>query len=79
MPRPFSRLALLGLLSCATLAARAQDPLTPEQLLRWQLLDFKLDGVPGISADRAYRELLAGRTATPVLVAVIDSGIDSTH
>lgn len=41
---------------------------------------MQADGVPGISADRAYRELLAGRTATPVLVvAVIDSGIDSTH
>ena len=41
---------------------------------------MQADGVPGISADRAYRELLAGRTTTPVLVvAVIDSGIDSTH
>ncbi|GAA4030168.1 S8 family peptidase [Hymenobacter glaciei] len=79
MQLSFSRLAMLGLLSLASLAARAQDPLTPEQIRRWQLLDFKLDGVPGISADRAYRELLAGRTATPVLVAVIDSGIDSTH
>ena len=60
-------------------AARAQAPLTPEQLHRWQHLDLQADGVPGISADRAYRELLAGRPATPVLVAVIDSGIDSTH
>ena len=75
----FSRLALLGLLSCASLAAQAQAPLTPEQLRRWQHLDLQADGVPGISADRAYRELLAGRPATPVLVAVIDSGIDSTH
>ena len=76
----FARLALLGLLSFATLAARAQSaPLTPEQIRRWQHLDLQADGVPGISADRAYRELLAGRTATPVLVAVIDSGIDSTH
>ena len=76
---PFSRLALLGLLSVATFAARAQAPLTPEQIRRWQHLDMQADGVPGISADRAYRELLAGRSATPVLVAVIDSGIDSTH
>ena len=75
----FSRLALLGVLSFASLAARAQAPLTPEQIRRWQHLDLQADGVPGISADRAYRELLAGRTATPVLVAVIDSGIDSTH
>ena len=76
---PLFRLALLGLLSFASLAARAQSPLTPEQLRRWQHLDLQADGVPGISADRAYRELLKGRSATPVLVAVIDSGIDSTH
>ncbi|MGI4820236.1 MAG: S8 family peptidase [Janthinobacterium lividum] len=46
---------------------------------RWQHLDLKADGVPGISADRAYRELLVGRQPAPVLVAIIDSGIDSTH
>ena len=69
------RLALGGTLLFAALGAQAQ--LSPTQ--RWQHLDLKADGVPGISADRAYRELLAGRTPTPVLVAVIDSGIDSTH
>ena len=78
MPTPTRfRLALLGLLSFATLTARAQA--SPDALRRWQHLDLQADGVPGISADRAYRELLAGRTAMPVLVAVIDSGIDSTH
>ncbi|MBJ6110041.1 S8 family serine peptidase [Hymenobacter sp. BT523] len=51
----------------------------PAQGRRWQHLDLQADGVPGISADRAYRELLATRTPAPVLVAVIDSGIDSTH
>ena len=74
---PFSRLALLGLLSFASFTARAQT--TPAQIRRWQHLDQQADGVPGISADRAYRELLANRPATPVVVAVIDSGIDSTH
>jgi subtilisin family serine protease len=72
--RFFSR-AALGALTLATFTAQAQ--LSPVQ--RWQHLDQKADGVPGISADRAYRELLTGRTPTPVLVAVIDSGIDSTH
>ena len=74
---PFSRLALLGLLSFASFSARAQT--TPAQIRRWQHLDQQADGVPGISTDRAYRELLANRPATPVVVAVIDSGIDSTH
>ncbi|QKG56180.1 S8 family serine peptidase [Hymenobacter sp. BRD128] len=73
----FLRLGLGGVLAGAALTARAQAVLTPIQ--RWQHLDQQADGVPGISADRAYRELLAGRTATPVLVAVIDSGIDSAH
>ena len=73
------RLLLLGLLTLAARPTRAQAPLTPEQIRRWQHLDYKADGVPGISADRAYLELLKGRPATPVLVAVIDSGIDSTQ
>jgi subtilisin family serine protease len=72
----FSRLAVLGLLSFTAFSSRAQSA---EQIRRWQHLDLQADGVPGISADRAYRELLSGRTPTPVLVAVIDSGIDTAH
>jgi subtilisin family serine protease len=46
----------------------------------WQNLDLDLDGVPGTSADRAIRELLAGRTAQrTVVVAVIDGGVDTAH
>ena len=46
----------------------------------WQLLDEITDGVPGISAERAERELLAGkRPLRTVLVAVIDGGIDTAH
>ena len=46
----------------------------------WQLLDLEADGVPGVSAARAYEDLLAGRTPERhVIVAVIDGGIDTTH
>ena len=46
----------------------------------WQLLDQETDRVPGISAERARRELLAGREpARTVLVAVIDNGLDTAH
>lgn len=46
----------------------------------WQLLDLGDDRVPGVSATRAYTELLAGRTpGREVVVAVIDGGIDTTH
>ncbi|OON68929.1 peptidase S8 [Hymenobacter sp. CRA2] len=43
------------------------------------MLDPKTNKVMGISVDRTYTELLKGRTPAPVLVAVIDSGIDTTH
>lgn len=45
----------------------------------WHLLSYEKDSVYGIGADRAYKELLKGRKSTPVVVAVIDSGIDTTH
>jgi subtilisin family serine protease len=46
----------------------------------WQLLDLDADRVPGVSAGRAYRELLAGRTPQRnVVVAVIDGGVDTAH
>jgi subtilisin family serine protease len=46
----------------------------------WQLLDEAADTVPGISVRRAERELLAGKPPkAPVLVAVIDGGIDTAH
>ncbi len=45
----------------------------------WHLLDPKTDGFYGIGAERAYNELLKGRKSVPVVVAVIDSGVDTTH
>lgn len=46
----------------------------------WHLLDETADRVPGISANRAYRELLAGKQpGRPILVAVIDNGVDTSH
>jgi subtilisin family serine protease len=63
----------------APMSARpAAPPL--EAPRNWQLLDEFSDGVPGISAERAQRELLAGRQpARTVLVAVIDGGVDTAH
>jgi subtilisin family serine protease len=47
---------------------------------RWWMLDPATDGVAGISVDRAYRELLGDRRATrTVVVAIIDSGVDTAH
>ena len=48
------------------------------QQTQWFLRD-KTDSTAGISADRTYRELLKNRKPTPVVVAVIDGGIDANH
>src|SRR6218665_3758257 len=45
----------------------------------WQNLDFEKDGVRGMSVERAYQELLKGRTSKTVVVAVIDGGTDVNH
>ena len=46
----------------------------------WHLLDPGADRFPGISAERAHRELLAGmRVRDTVIVAIIDSGVEVDH
>ena len=45
----------------------------------WQLLDPAQDSIYGVSAIRAYNELLKGKTPHQVVVAVIDSGVDTAH
>ena len=64
-----------------TAPARVMPAAPPAEAQRnWQRLDETIDGVPGISAERAERELLAGkRPARTVLVAVIDGGVDTAH
>src|SRR5258705_1811099 len=44
----------------------------------WHLLNKQTSGYYGISLDKAY-EFLKGKKSTPLIVAVIDSGIDTTH
>jgi len=53
--------------------------LTFAQKANWQNLDLKKDTVLGISTERAYNELLKGKKATTVIIAVIDGGIDTGH
>jgi cell wall-associated protease len=45
----------------------------------WQLLDYQQDSVYGTSVNKAYKELLKGKKSHPVIVAVIDAGVDITH
>lgn len=45
----------------------------------WHLMNKLKDGYYGIDVEKAYSELLKGKKSVPVTVAVIDSGIDTTH
>ena len=68
-------------------APSAVAPAAPRQVAppseaptNWQLLDATADLVPGVSAQRAERELLSRRTpGRTVIVAVIDGGVDTAH
>src|SRR5262245_61107897 len=92
----FSALVLAAAVACAGPSPRPTTAPTPapaatptpvkaaappsEAQRNCQLLDETTDGVPGISAERAQRELLAGKQpARTVLVAIIDGGIDTAH
>jgi subtilisin family serine protease len=55
------------------------DTTTGEPPQNWWQLDPATNHVNGIALDRAYAELLPGRTARPVVVAIIDSGVDVSH
>lgn len=55
----------------------AQKEVKPKP--NWQNLDLKTDGMFGISTEKAYTDLLAGKIHVPVVVAVIDGGVDINH
>lgn len=44
----------------------------------WYNLDYAQDSVMGISTEKAY-DLLKGRKATPIIVGVLDGGVDYKH
>jgi len=49
------------------------------QKVNWQNLDAERDSIFGISTVKAYQLLLKGMKPNPVVVAVIDNGIDTLH
>ena len=66
--------ALLPLIAGISLTAHAQKQ-APNG---WHLSDPKTSGYYGISTDKAY-QFLKGKKSQTIVVAVIDSGVDTTH
>ncbi|MDB5279517.1 MAG: peptidase and in kexin sedolisin, partial [Ferruginibacter sp.] len=58
--------------------ANAQPNTARPKLKGWHLLNYQQDGYVGTGVKEAY-ELLAGKKSTQVIIAVIDSGIDTLH
>jgi subtilisin family serine protease len=63
---------------CCFSAVNAQTSAKEEVPKDWHQKDKQKDGLYGISLDKAYDFVKAKKSKT-VLVAVIDSGIDTTH
>jgi cell wall-associated protease len=63
---------LVAFTLCSILFVQAQYP-------NWQNKDLAADSVFGISTEKAYTELLVHKRSHTVLVAVIDSGVDTAH
>lgn len=63
----------------APLSVVKKAPLTDNELKRWSHLDLIKDSIPGMSVDKAYAELLQGKTGKKVIVGIVDSGVDIEH
>lgn len=87
----FIKLTYLSLIAALTLSLSAnaqtaekvavakKGALTENELKRWSHLDLVIDSIPGMSVDKVYSELLKGKTSTPVIVGIVDSGVDIEH
>ncbi|MBF4464654.1 S8 family peptidase [Flavobacterium sp. LC2016-12] len=94
-PNSLSAFALLVLAGCsvtlqaqnstpktaiiAPLAIVKKAPVTENELKRWSHLDLAKDTIAGMSVDKAYAELLQGKTGVKVIVGIVDSGVDIEH
>ena len=53
--------------------------LTEAQKKNWGHLDLAADTIPGMSVDKAYRDIIKNKKGQKVIVAVLDSGMDLKH
>lgn len=77
----FSTLAIAALLVGSNVMAQGTSIEDKNAIPKnWQLLDKKTTGFPGVSLEQAYAFVKANKLkANKIIVAVIDSGIDTLH
>lgn len=77
MSTPLKRTLLSAVAGCMSMILFAQKETVPKG---WHLMDLKDSGYYGISMDKAYAFVKQKKLkSTPIIVAVIDSGIDTLH
>ena len=54
-------------------------PVAENDLKRWSHLDLVNDTVPGMSVDKAYKEIIKGKKGKKVIVGIVDYGVDINH
>ena len=70
------KLLLAGIYLCFFYASRAQQPSNHD----WHFKDPSTDSIYGIALNKAYQFLQSKqKKGRPVIVAILDSGIDTTH
>src|SRR5690606_33581581 len=76
----FSFAFIAGSLSLTAAAQDAAPAETESVPNGWHLKDYQKDGFYGISLNQAYEFLAAKKLkSSPVIVGIVDSGIDTTH
>jgi subtilisin family serine protease len=70
-----------GLLGCLPFGSSfAQKAAVKDTPKAWHMLDYQSDGIYGVSVEKAYQTILKDRKPKQmIIVAVIDSGVDTTH
>lgn len=53
--------------------------LTDYEKKNWGHLDLVADTIPGMSINKAYKEIIGSKKGEKVIVAVLDSGVDLKH
>ncbi len=56
-----------------------QGELSQSQLKDWPEMGIYTDTVPGMSVEKAYREIIKNNKGKQVIVAVLDAGVDIDH
>lgn len=71
---------MTGFVSFAQTSATVLDPMQDQDLMTWYHKDFSATNIYGVNTQNAYKYLESkGLKIKPVVVGVIDSGVEVTH